>query len=500
MTAVEESDSRNGVRGRSARPMDWAAGLLSMVVMGAGILELLDDYFTQRMDMERFFNSDTLFLPNLFKDLSQGRFSFSHWHFSAATFIFPDWILYGVSHLLARDIYHAVPLFFCLQIGVCWGLVWGLSSLLSQESFPKTLLGASFFLGIVLFLAQRGVYPFTIILLSVTHFGELLSWMAATLLLLIFLKRRKSSWVVKGSLAAGIGGLTFLTTASDKLFVVDWAVPSILTLGFLSFLKVLGGADLLILLGGIAFGMGAGLAVYHLYPHVFNGVGVAIGPAAGNARAIVTMMKNFYLDYWAIAAVLLVIGIGWVLFLFRFLRGCRNDRRSLDPMVFMAIFFPVGLIASLGTMAFSTYRIVDESQLRYLAPYLLGPIFLMPPLVRTLLRNGKARQIFMWARRSFYWASTRREACGLAMSGERTIIRGLPHVLIAPSGQWERHGGSACTGRPGSTQCFRRPTSSRLPRFPKTSPPICGSTMIGTMTIHSGLSSFRIVRKTQMCW
>ena len=130
---------------------------------------------------------------------------------------------------------------------------------------------------------------------------------------------------------------------------------------------------------------------------VFNGVGVAIGPAGENAQALARMFRDFILFHPIISILFFLVGLGWILAFFRPLLKKDDEGISFDPLMFFVILFLSGLITSLGTMVFSTYHIVDDGQMRYWLPFLLAPIFLAPLLFGTFLKNGRVPHVLSTA-------------------------------------------------------------------------------------------------------
>jgi len=203
--------------------------LVSLLLTFVALSFLVTLYYSHKLHMESFFNSDTLFLPALYRDFVHGRFSFLTWHFSAATFIFPDWILYAVARIVSGSIYEALPVFFTLQILIEWWLIYKIAEELFQEKV-FALLTSTFGIVFLVLLVWMTIDPYTIDLLSVTHFGGFLCWTASSLIVLKLLGQGSGTITEGVFFLAGLWGLSLLTTASDKLFFVDWSVPSILSL------------------------------------------------------------------------------------------------------------------------------------------------------------------------------------------------------------------------------------------------------------------------------
>jgi hypothetical protein len=388
---------RWGDRLKSVLQGEKIAWVFSLLSLGFGIVLLLDAYLTHNINMGLFFNSDELYLSALFREIYKGQFSFFNWHFSAATFIFPDWIMYGFVFSIFRNSYLSFPAFFVVQTLLAWGLSFGICHLLMRDKL-NALLGSSFFLSLSLFFALKDIYPFTIVMYSVTHFGDFLSWLATTFLLLNALSQTFASRrFIEVSTFIGVGLLSFLATGSDRLFVPHWIAPAIVAMGILNFNRRIGRGKFLSHSGSIVLGAISGLGLYHLYPHVFNGVGIAIVPAKDNAPVLFRMGMDFFKAHGVISGIFLLAGFGWIALIHQMWFSIAREDRFDTPTLFLAIFFSVGLIVSLVTMVFSTYRIMDDLELRYLLPYLLGPILLLPILLQRVLNDIVERFFYIAA-------------------------------------------------------------------------------------------------------
>jgi len=354
---------------------------LSFILILSALSFLVILYYSHRLTIDLFFNSDTLFLPSLYRDFIRGEFSFSTWHFSAATFIFPDWILYGVSRFIAGSFYGALPVFFTLQLSIEGFLVYMIVKEVVQEK-DFAFLTSAFGISLCAVFIWMDIFPFTIALLSVSHFGEVLSWTAATW---IVLKQvRDPSVTIKDRLPflVGLFGVSFFTTASDKLFFVDWAVPTLCSLAILWRWRRVRNATAIS--GVILAGSGAGFIAYHVYPHVFNGVGIALAPVASSSKVILAMIRDFSVEHFVVFAFLLANYIGWFWILVK--GGIEKENRlykTIQPL-YISLLLLSGLTSTIGAMAFSTYRPVGDGEMRYLAVFFFAPVFIFPVLARIL--------------------------------------------------------------------------------------------------------------------
>ena len=337
--------------------------ILALIIPIAALLSM---YFSHHLNMNTFYNSDELFLPSLFRDMSHGTFSFSSWNFSAATFIFPDWPFFMISNAVGGSVYRAFPINFSIQILSVWLLTYLLIRRSGQSRIPALLSTSLTFL-IMIVWVQNDIYPFSIALLSVSHFGSFLSWMLATLFLLILLdvnhSRKKDCYIIFGLCA-----LIMLTTLSDKLFVLHWVVPSLVAMPILWKKFQFEGRRIGLLFMFISLSTIVGLVAYRMLPHA--GVGVALAYFGENCRVLWIIFYKFLEQHTVITSIILLSDIGWSWILVKGLLKKIPEQDNISVFL-LSVIIVGGLTESLFPLAFSTYRLVDEAESRYLLPFLI---------------------------------------------------------------------------------------------------------------------------------
>ncbi len=340
-------------------------------------------YFSHHLNMNIFYNSDELFLPSLFRDMSHGAFSFSSWNFSAATFIFPDWPFFMISSAVGGSVYRAFSINFSLQILSVWLLTYLIIRRSGQPRIPALLSTSLTFL-IMIVWVQNDIYPFSIALLSVSHFGSFLSWMLATLFLLIFLdvnhSRKKDYYII-----FWLCVLIMLTTLADKLFVLHWVVPSLVAMPILWKKFQFEGKRIGLLFMLISLSTIVGFVAYWMLPHAF-GVGVALAYFGENCRVLWMIFYKFLEQHTVITSIILLSDIGWSWILVKGLLKKGPDEDNISAFL-LSVMMVGGLTESLFPLAFSTYRLVDEAESRYLLPFFFAPILLAPVLLDKLYPN-----------------------------------------------------------------------------------------------------------------
>ncbi|MCP3972210.1 MAG: hypothetical protein GY717_18185 [Rhodobacteraceae bacterium] len=196
---------------------------ISLVCASGAVLVL--NYLSEPLFQRLVFNSDALYLPALFTDLFEKAGSIQDWHLTPAPYFFPDFPMYGLAHFLGSDTYDRILVFALLQMAVTFGLLVALCRSLGAGHAGLT---AAAILTILTGLAQTGQLPFAYILVSAHHYGIFLVSLA---MLALWLRDgqytawhdrpRASRWTMLA--------LAYLTTLSDSLFLLQLALPLLLT-------------------------------------------------------------------------------------------------------------------------------------------------------------------------------------------------------------------------------------------------------------------------------
>ena len=200
--------------------------ILAWIILILSLTTVYISFSTEKLPIRDLFNSDTFYLPTLYQDLFYTSYNVSGWKLPAATYFFPDMLIFFFIASLASDFRLAIVFY-----GIIQSILFVLSLIhLSKNVFgPRQivhlivlLVGAVFFA-----LLSTGKYNFFLdTQKSVHHFG-------ATLVTIVSL-----------SLVAQIIGcgsdyrravlycmmlfpLSTLTVASDMLYIIQFLIPMI---------------------------------------------------------------------------------------------------------------------------------------------------------------------------------------------------------------------------------------------------------------------------------
>ncbi len=184
---------------------------------------LVLSFFSVGLDVDywAFLNSDTLYLPSLYKDLIIDEHAIKGWQFNAAPNFFPEMILYFIimiftgNFLLGNVIYAVVQVLIVLK----------LMSLIFKQLIPdkyillSTLANILFSITFFIVLVNKAIdVPFYIVA-SAYHAGVFIMQLACIILLLLYLKKEKVKYLYWMIL------LAVLAIISDKLFLFLFSIP-----------------------------------------------------------------------------------------------------------------------------------------------------------------------------------------------------------------------------------------------------------------------------------
>jgi|GEM_PF-3208113 len=204
---------------------------LALVGLGASLAVYYSTSFYLIGDFV--YNSDSLYLPAFFSDVIHGN-NLSQWNLPPSSYIFPDMLLYFGMRTITPSIQIATVIF-----GITQYLIFALGlMLLAKQALPRAYssigpgLIALMSIGFMLSLANLEFYS-QMIFVSAHHFGIVL---IMPFVLAITHKLLAESQV-SIPLICVLCGLSFLTTLSDWLYLVQLAIPLVASLIILRGLK-----------------------------------------------------------------------------------------------------------------------------------------------------------------------------------------------------------------------------------------------------------------------
>jgi len=171
--------------------------------------------------LDVYFNSDTLYLPSLYRDLFIDKTGICGWHLNPAPNFFPDMVLYFLIRSVTSDFIMASFTFSVIQYLGFTILIY----FLNVSVYGKPHFTALFFVHICLnmiFLVSifnSDVAYTAYLLLNSYHMGAFMLALMGYVLAFRFLKQSSNKYLI------WIGILSFLGILSDKLFIVLFMIP-----------------------------------------------------------------------------------------------------------------------------------------------------------------------------------------------------------------------------------------------------------------------------------
>jgi hypothetical protein len=168
-----------------------------------------------------FFNSDSLYLPALYRDLFEEGGRWRGWHLTPAPYFFPDMALYFLLDALTGPFVHAAIAYAAVQlVALVLATQYLVRTVLPrEEAAVGQVVAVAVVAGLLLLYAEGHFWVMYLSTLSAIHFSVVpLSLVGLALSLRAF---RDGA---RGALAA-LTLLSALATASDSLFIITFTVP-----------------------------------------------------------------------------------------------------------------------------------------------------------------------------------------------------------------------------------------------------------------------------------
>ncbi|GEM_PF-905529 len=384
--------------GRSRPSAGMAIWLWSMLLNAAWVGFVFASM--SNADLYVYFNSDTLYLPSIFRDVFVDQSGFAGWHLNAAPNFFPDMLSYFVVNALVSDFKLAMGVYSLgqyLVLLLLMGLVLRQIGPRIPWSYPAT--GNLMMLSFLLVSAPTGDFVFTFYVLSISyHLGPFLMTLGALILTLRYLREAKNRDLWWISL------IVLLGVFSSRFFIVMFALPSLALIPLmleracrkriLRFYLVLA---LGVLAGITAFNLLKSSGVIHIIPTTgkifrFDNMGGSLQVMtaqhlgyirAGGFRSLILLLSA--------ASFLVTAGIA--VHYLKKLAGRQGLRRTRSAEAFYVFFFCLFFLIVLFTpIVNGSY--VGPAIMRYNVHVLYLGMFNLAFLMHYFLRNSRAGHVF----------------------------------------------------------------------------------------------------------
>jgi len=340
------------------------------------IFLILNNYYTHQFNMDALFNSDSLTVPDLVRDLFANPSNIFNWNFSRAP-SFQDVFFYGIINSFFNST-NSIAIFAAIQFFLTALLVYKLYQT-KHKGISLTLLSS---LSILLlgYVVLEQLKPYTIILKVAHHYSEYLFWLIASVLLIKYLRvpNRKDLIIIII--------ISFIICLNDRLFYIHFIIPALVFSG-MKFLDTNFNErkNISVLIIGIIV---ASLLAY-IFSNFFSGIYEVAPVNEISINSIQNDLSNLYQLIIKInSASFLILIINVIFYLLCIYSIAKRNQKS-DWIYFYLLSL---LITILIIVLVPSSKIIG----RYLLPFLYTPLlFILFILPNALIKKTKPLQVLV---------------------------------------------------------------------------------------------------------
>ncbi|MBU8892083.1 MAG: hypothetical protein KOO66_04850 [Bacteroidales bacterium] len=180
-----------------------------------------------------YFNSDTLYLPSIYKDLFIDKSGFAGWHLNGAPNFLPDMILFFIIRSFFNHFIPACFAFSLVQLIIILFLLSGFyKTIFKSINYTHLSIGALLMSLFLLVTLVNNDFVYTFYLLSISyHLGAFIMLLISFILLFKYLKSGKNIHLVILFI------ISILSVINDRLFIVMFSFP-VFALIFVFFIQI----------------------------------------------------------------------------------------------------------------------------------------------------------------------------------------------------------------------------------------------------------------------
>ena len=329
-------------------------------------------YFTHQISMDRLFNSDSVYLATLYRDVFVEGGDFFAWNLTPAPYFFPDMPLFFLIKTFIQDTYFAFYFYAALQLGLTYWLSLRLLRAVLNEKFALLPFSIIYVLAVV-FLTTQNVVQYSYPLFSAYHFGSIVTGLLFLLALTSVLQSEAKPISVKT--LALLTAWTALGTASDFLFLLWFPLPALMAVAVWGYFKertrfnpISLAKVFLSTLGGMGLGVLLKNAV------TSNTIQLTWGYSRilPNLKAAYSDLVNLFNQA---PLVMLLLALFYGLVLWRLVSLFR--RSTFGTADFLGLFIPLSLGVTLLTLMLTSVLYLDDAIMsRYFMTFYWYPVLL----------------------------------------------------------------------------------------------------------------------------
>ncbi len=372
---------------RSMRSIEDVKSIFSIAALVTGIFALVVIYLQHKLELHFFFNSDALYLPALYLDLFRDHGSLKDWFLTPAPYVVPDWPMYFLAARIFGQPYQAVAAFFVMQIVLAFVLLNAINKRLLDKK--NALVAAAFSILFCCLIAAERVVPFSFMLVSAYHYGAFLMLLLSVFLVIRGIQERTLAGAGKYVFAVFL--VTMLASLSDKLFVVQFSLPAIAALLYMSVKSMADRKTVIAFLLSISSGSVLGALLYTVVvPNALTTPAeFGLENLSANAHQLLTLAKHGLegsVVAFAIIALFHLVAAGWFLF---HLRMDKTQYKLGNEVLFIVVF---SLCAAIGLVTVVLFNKMTLNG-RYFIPLCFLPILFGPALAFKIFNETQAKMV-----------------------------------------------------------------------------------------------------------
>ena len=354
--------------------------IFSFTLLFLAITVFILSYAAGHSIQHHLFNSDSLYLPVLFKNLLQYGGHIQDWYLTPAPYFFPDYFLFLVAYLSTSTAFAQLVIYALLQILLTAIFLYFLFKTTDKHN---AFFASCFTSTLFIFFALESGKPALLLFASAFHYGEFLSGIALIALLInynhcITHQKRAGAFLF-------LCVLSFLTTLSDTLFLIQFLAPLPIALGLNNLLlheKITKNmfAPLFLLFVGITGSLSYTLFITH--PTRYSTL-LGIAKLKDNCSTIISIFHDFFTQSPTLTIYVLVFYI-LSIFILAILFFKKRISYRYHTLVFLTLFSLASTGCTLCSTLFST---TFNPVYRYFIPTMFWPLILGVMMLVYILKS-----------------------------------------------------------------------------------------------------------------
>ncbi len=326
------------------------------------------------MSVHKFFDSDGIYLPTLYRDLFINSGSYIDWYGSAAPYYFPDMFLYFISNFITSDFYYAIALYFTI---ISCFVAFALYKIYRIFYSKKNSLYLSSILFALVYVMPSYVYIMQFV--SVFHFGEFVVSLLSTYLLLEILSRNHFS---KHYIYLFL--LSIVTVASDNMYILHFIIPTLCALLVLWSVKIIEHKKLLLiyatLISSLIIGKIMGWSLVVNQSNYSKAITLSYKHLTENVQRLIEIFHSSYNEHFVntVAALSVLIVFTFIFLLYKRVSFLRLKRYK-TPIIYISLFYIFMILGNLAAVSFLYPNTIYQ---HYMIPLFLMPLFMIPIIIK----------------------------------------------------------------------------------------------------------------------